>query len=43
MSSPLPWGAGVGQALLPVAKADAWRASQQAGVPAPFHQPERDG
>jgi len=43
VDSPLPWGEGVGQALLPVSKAGAWRASSQAGVPAPLHQPERDG
>jgi len=42
-NSPLPWGEGVGQALLPVFKPGAWRASSQAGVPAPLHQPERDG
>jgi hypothetical protein len=43
VDSPLPWGEGVGQALLPVSKAGAWRASSQAGVPAPLRQPERDG
>jgi hypothetical protein len=43
VDSPLPRGEGVGQALLPVSKAGAWRASSQAGVPAPLHQPERDG
>ena len=41
--SPLRWGEGVGQALLPVSRAGACRASSQAGVPAPPHQPERDG
>ena len=41
--SPLRWGEGVGQALLPVSKAGAWRASSQAGVPAPPHQPEPEG
>jgi hypothetical protein len=43
VDSPLRWGEGVGQALLPVSKAGAWRAPSQAGVPAPLHRPERDG
>jgi hypothetical protein len=43
VDSPLPWGEGVGQALLPVSKASASRPSSQARVPAPLHQPERDG
>ena len=42
VDSPLRWGEGVGQALLPVSKAGAWRSSSQAGVPAPLRQPERD-
>ena len=33
----------MGQALLPVSQGGAWHATSQARVPAPLHQPLRDG